>query len=267
MNRIAAASLAVFGSAAGIASANPTFLATFGDTLFRYDAGSDTLESFTLSDRIISATARSDGSFLMFSRGLANEPFQAYELSGALGATPQLVELATGLADVPSGVTEVGGQLFGVRDGSLYTYDSGTFAETLVGSLGLAGDAASTGSLAYDAGSGTLYMVARDDNLYEVNQGTGAASLVGGTGADLFNSGLEFLGADLFGAIFDDVGATLSLGGIDTSGGAFTSLTSIDVSGLLGTGPLPPVSLLVVPAPGTLALAGLGVLGFARRRR
>lgn len=269
MNRIAAASLAVLGAAAGVASAQPTFLATFGDTLFRVQGtGGGTIETFTLSDRIIAATARSDGSFLMFSRGLANEPFQAYVLNDALGANPQLSQVATGLADVPSGVTEVGGQLFGVRDGNLYTYADGTFAETLVGSLGLAGDAASTGSLAYDAASGTLYMVARDDNLYTVDQGSGVASLVGGTGVDIFNSGLEFFNTSkLFGAVFDDTAQTLSFGQISLQSANFTSFRDIDVSGLIGTDPLPPVSLLVVPAPATIALAGLGVLGMARRRR
>lgn len=269
MNRFAAASLAVLGTAAGAASANPILLATFGDSLFRYNAGTDTLETFTLSDRIIAATARGDGSFVMFSRGLAStgEPFQAYELVDGFGANPQLVEIATNLPEVPSGVTEIGGTLYGVRNGGLYTYADGSFAESFVGSLGLAGDAASTGSLAYDAANDTLYMVARDDNLYEINQGTGAASLIGGAGVDIFNSGLEFVGSDLFGAIFDDQANTLTLGGVNTGSGAFSGFETIDVSGLLGTGPLPPVSLLAVPTPATLALAGLGLLGAARRRR
>ena len=121
------------------------------------------------------------------------------------------------------------------------------------------------GGSAYDALTDSFYIIARNDNLYRIDgydTSDPTAVLVGDTGADVYNQGMEFVDGVLYAAIQNQAADTLSIGTIDTGTGLFTSLTDIgiDASG--------PTSLAVlVPTPGTVAIAGLAGLAATRRRR
>lgn len=262
------ASAAVLAGTAASANAQTVAIATFGERMFRAQLDG-TVEEFQLSDRIISATATSSSSITMFSQSVGPNGREAYTLNDALGAAPSLNLIRDDIQNqVASGVTEIGGTLYGTSANDLFTYDATTFAPTLVGSLNIAGDPGDNGvgGLGWDGANNTLYGISRNDNLYTIDVGSGNATLVGTSNIDMFNVGAEFFAGRLFAAVFDESTSLLSFGTIDTSTAAFTAFASVDLTGQVDAIPQP-VSLVVVPAPAGAAVLGLAGLAVARRRR
>lgn len=123
-----------------------------------------------------------------------------------------------------------GGTLFAVRgnDDHLVSIDTGTFAVTDIGALGVA---FSFGGLAYDPNSETLYMLDGRElrRLYTVNQSTGVAMLVGTHGVE-----------DLFGLAFDSKNNVLYGAQYRLAEELYTLNTTTGTATLVGT-PVPAV--------------------------
>ena len=123
------------------------------------------------------------------------------------------------------GIRADGSSLYTVENNSstLYTIDTTTFAVTLVGPLGVG---FSYGDLAWNSGTGTLYMVdgRGGQSLYTVNTTTGAATLVCAHNIeDLFGLAYDTATAKLYGASLTGTGQFYQL---DTATGAATPIGS-----------------------------------------
>lgn len=255
---------------ASAAGASPMLLATTGDTLYRVGQGGG-VESFQLSDTIISQTVLSDGTILAFSSTRSSGSYEVYELVGADGPNPSLSLLNSARSVSHPTYTDVNGQLYSVRSDTLYTVDpAADYAVTNAGSLGLGNPGGIIGGSAYDPATDTFYVVSRDGNVYTVDYSltrgsTPAATLLGGMGlSQAQNHGAEFFDGGLYAAVQNQNTNEMSVGEIDTATGAFSAWATLD---LTQTGGLAPTSLAVIPTPGSVALAGVGLLAIGRRRK
>lgn len=129
------------------------------------------------------------------------------------------------LALLMFGVRADGSSLYTIENNSstLYRIDMTTFAVTLVGPLGVG---FSYGDLAWNSGTGTLYMVdgRGAKSLYTVNTTTGAATLIGVHNIeDMFGLAYDSATAKLYGASFTGSGQFFQL---DTATGAATPIGS-----------------------------------------
>lgn len=188
-----------------------------------------------------------------------------------LGNTFDALTGASTSASVPTvgafnGLEYVGNTLFGVyiispqTPSVLATLDPTTGASVDVGLTGLNG---AVNGLAYDGASGIMYGSTSANTLgptswlVAIDLGTGAATPIGDMG--IVVGSIEFgSNGQLYGG-----------GGQANSGQIFTIDTGTGVSTFLGdTGLGTTVTgLSLLPAPGTLALLGLGGLCVTRRRR
>jgi len=259
-----AASVAAVLASAGAANA-AIALATNGSTLYRVDLMTASVETFSISDDIVSQSVQPDGSILAYSNSSGPNGFEVYNLADPLGAAPSLSLLTDTRSSQAPTHTLADGTLYAVKGGDLFTADPVSFELTFVNDIAnLGGDANIIGGSAYDPASGAFYIISRDGNLRQVNDfatPNPSASLIGSTGADAQNHGMEFFDGVLYAAIQNAAGDQLQIGSIDTSTGAFTSLASIPTNSLL------PTSISVIPAPGAAALAGMAGLAAMRRRR
>lgn len=125
---------------------------------------------------------------------------------------------------------------------------------TWIGETGIDGR-----GMAYDDANGILYAVnSADNSLYTIDILTGAATLIGATNIRIDMVGLAF--DEFTGTLYlNDGDATDSLYRLDVTTGAATLI------GANGYGTID--GLAWIPAPGTLALLGLGALAGTRRRR
>jgi len=259
--------LCIVGGAALSASAQPVFIAFVDETMYRFNLN-DPLESFQLTDKMMSLTRAPDGRFVGHSaeRNSGSNLWDSYELVGALGNNPSLSMLSDQVPGPRPTLSFAGGNAYSTREDAndlteLITVDPFTLVDSgLVGNTGLG---RSTNGSGYDPVNDVLYVInGTSDSLYTVDRGTGAATLVGSLGLDYFNGGAEFFDGTLYAFIQDTSRQEFVLGTIDASTGQFSFLRSI-------TAYDPNVthyaSLAVVPAPATLSLLGLGIL--ARRRR
>jgi hypothetical protein len=140
---------------------------------------------------------------------------------------------------------------------ALYRFDNlgGAISSTLVGFTGLAG----IQSLAIDPLTGTIYAANTTDNsLYSISAANGAATLVGGLGVTVSAVGGMDFSADA---------STLLM---TTQFGRLYEINAFDASVITNFGDIGPnISALSyrVPAPGAMALLGLGAMVGIRRRR
>jgi hypothetical protein len=226
------------------------------------------------------------------------------DINGALGTVDVATGASAVIGNMGSQMTDIAfdgaGNLWAITFSQLFSVDKNSAAATLVGSLGVG-----TANALTFGSDGTLYM-AGGTGFYTVNTATGAATLVGNTGAqssgDLaFRNGTLYLTAgssgfdslysintatgagtligtnlgvtDMFGLATPDNNvvygtAGKSIFGINTATGTATFMVSWGGELQLAYGAAF-VSEAVVPEPSTYALmlAGLGLLGFAARRR
>lgn len=84
------------------------------------------------------------------------------------------------------------GELYAVSSiRQIYTIDPATGAKTEVGTI--SANASTTGGLAYDPASNTVYLTSTDaDSLYSLNLATGTATLIGSYGVAVVMHGLEW---------------------------------------------------------------------------
>lgn len=262
------ATLGVLGACAAASLAEPVFIATANNTMYRFTIGGN-IETFTLGDKMMSLAVAPDGRILGHSAERnTGQLWESYELVGALGANPSLSMLSDQVPGPRPTLSFAGGNAYSTREASdqtteFITVDPSTLVDSgLVGNTGLG---RSTNGSGYDPGSDTLYVInGTTDSLYTINRNDGSATLVGVLGMDYFNGGAEFFGGTLYAFVQDTSRQQLVLGSIDTSNGTFTGLRVIDSydpndSTFIG--------LTVVPAPASLGLLALGGLVAARRRR
>lgn len=103
-----------------------------------------------------------------------------------LASTLLLVLLSTAVSAAPIG------RLIAVDSTrSLFEINPATGQKTQIGTV--SANAGTTGGLAYDAASGTVYLTSTNlDSLYTLNIDTGAATLMGSYGVDVVMHGLEW---------------------------------------------------------------------------
>lgn len=255
---------------AGTAVAQPTFLATQGSTLLRYTDGSGTVDSFTLSNPIIGLTTNPSGQIIGSSPGSDPTP-GFYSLDNPLG-TPSATFLgASGDARGYTSLTYAQGELYGFFDGGqqLFNIDDNTFAGSSLGFIGV--NNVTFGGSAYDESSDTFFAMGYDLATFEVFvyevedfSTNPSGTLIGSSGILGDGMSLEFFDGVLYAAIQNRTSGAFELGTIDTSTGAFSFEQEL-ASSFSPSGD--PTSLVVIPAPGTFAMLGLGGLVAARRRR
>ena len=137
----------------------------------------------------------------------------------------------------------------------LYTVNTSTGAETLVGAIG----SGSAGDLAFNGGN--LYLSSTSNELIRVNVSTGAGTDVGPLGV-----------ANIFGLATGSDGVLYGISGkrmysIDTTSGAATLLRSYGTGLSDDNGA---TAFTAVPEPSSMALCGIAGLlgsGYAWRRR
>jgi len=267
MKRTTIATLVVVGVAAA-AQAEPTFWATTNNTLYRFTT-TGSVDTFTLSDKMMSLAIDSTGAIVGHSAEKnSGQLWESYQLMDPTG-TPSLSLLSDQVAGPrPTLSFDNTGTGFSTReDGSnitqLITVNSDLTDNALIGSTGLG---RGTNGSGYDPTNDTLYAINNTtDSLYSVNRTDGSVTNIGSLGLDYFNGGAEFVDGTLYAFIQDVSREMFVFGAIDTNTGAFTTIRDIAsydptityFSGLTG----------VVPAPGSLALLGLGGLVASRRRR
>ncbi|MFG0244566.1 MAG: PEP-CTERM sorting domain-containing protein [Phycisphaerales bacterium JB052] len=248
-----------------LAGVTPTFLATNGDQLYRYDGGG--VDTFTMADRIIGMTVDASGNVVGSSPSTAGN-VGLYNLNNPFG-TPSLSFVSATAGNSYTSLTYVDGDLYGFFDGSqrIYNVDTGTD----LGPIGV--NNTTFGGSAYDADNGVFYALGRntmDDSvsLYTVSGfggGSLSSTLVGSIGVLGDGMSLEFYDGTLYAAIQNIDNGHFELGSLDLGNGSFnfmqTLATSFSPEG-------DPTSLaIVVPAPASMALLGMGGLMASRRRR
>ena len=154
------------------------------------------------------------------------------------------------------------GTLYGAATGStgFYTINTTTGAATLVGNIG----SSSAGDLAFH--NGVLYLSSATGNLVSINVSTGAGTIIGSLGP----AGGSFGLANGDDNVLYAVNGT-NIFSVNTATGLGTLVVGYGgvLSGANGTAFFQEAVVPGVPEPETYAmlLAGLGLLGFAARRR
>ena len=264
--------MALCSSALAGAPHDPLFLATQGDTLFRFGL-SGTVQSFTLPDTVI-AMARNPqtGTIYAMSEHPTAGPFggELYRLDDPFGAAPTLTLLDDTLTRLYPSITFINGEMYGFEnvDDTLRTIDLGTFDETVVGATGFTGITA-VGASGFDADNGVLYAMgglSSPEELYTIDwtlsNGTDpSATLVGAYTPETLSHGGEFYNGELWMMTNNADTGFFEIGRFDTGAGSWSSDRAIAPAIQANT------ALVIVPAPGgALAMALAGVFA-ARRRR
>jgi hypothetical protein len=257
------AAMAGLASAAGFVQAQPTFFVFQNEIAHRFTLNGS-IDTFAVSDRLMGSALAPDGVI----RGTSALPdsggWNAYALNDPFG-TPSLSTISTTNTGPFAFVTYVGNTAYSTNSaGELLIMDPVTLAQqSVVGNMGIGGLNVGAG---YDAATDTFYMINKDTNsLYTVDYTNATPTLVGNLGFDWFNAGAEFFNGKLYAAVQQISSGELLLGTVDTSTGAFDTIRTVALFDPNGN-PMQ-VSLAIIPAPATLALAGLGGLLVARRRR
>lgn len=261
-----AALLTALGTATA-AVAGPTFVAFGNNTMYRFGATGG-IDTFTLSDKMMSLTTAPDGRIVGHSAERnTGQMWESYELVGADTNAPFLSMLSDQVEGPRATLSYAMGTGYSARDGStgaeLITVDDTTLIDNgLIGNLNIQDGINGSG---YDAVNDVLYGINRDqDALVTISRTTGNATVVGSLGVDYFNGAAEFHDGVLYAFIQDLNAQMLVFGTVNTTTGAFTAVRTIDTYDANGTTFM---SLALVPAPASLGLLATGGLVAMRRRR
>jgi sugar lactone lactonase YvrE len=149
--------------------------------------------------------------------------------------------------------------LYGVSSSNngLYRIRTASGLATIIGTSGLT----SFTNLGYNSDTGVMYATnsATPENFYSMNLLTGGATLIGALNGPTNPNGMAYNRDN--GLMYMVDNSTDTLYTIDMSTGAASAIGSTGAGNLLGLVYYDPI-----PAPGSLAILGLGMLG-ARRRR
>jgi hypothetical protein len=182
-----------------VGTVNETFgseLAAFGGALYSFDqSGNGTFRQIDPSNAS-TITSTVAGTFIPGEGGMSFRSDGKAFLSGSEGSSGHLwecdVTVSNGCTNVAALQISMDGLAFsstnvlyglsqspvGTAQPSLFTINTGTGAETLIGATGVNG--VNLAGLTFDS-SGRL-LAAIDSSLYSINLGTGAATLIGDTG-------------------------------------------------------------------------------------
>lgn len=267
--------LCLFAAATVIAPAafaQPVFLSTQNDVLFRYGL-SGPIETLQLTDRVI-GMARDPMTGVIIAMSppdVLGGQGKIYRLDNPLSANPTLTLLNNTLVTQYPTATFIGGELYAFRntDQTLIHIDLTTFAETPVGASGFTG-LDRVGGSGYDPVTNTLFAVTGQANvpnaLYTVDFGlingpNPTGSLVGHLGIINESNGAEWHNGRLWAAMQNTNTGDYELGVINVATGAYSARR------VLGMSSMDPTGLVVIPAPGAAALLTLAGLAALRRRR
>lgn len=267
--------VATLCAAAGSASALPTFLVTYGDTLYVRTGATQT--STTLSDDITSLAFAPDGTLYGTSRSDndSDGSYELYEINDPLG-TPSLTLVGDFLADNTTTIGFIGNQMYGIQKTPntqmtsppfLVSIDTGGLSQSPFGATGEISGPFPVGGSSYDPVNDTIWGVeqANPSMLWSIDRNNApdpAGAAVGDLGIIAGNNGAEFWNGKLFSALWNFQTENLFLGRIDTGTGDFTQIGIVDNVPQGGS-----VGLAIIPTPGTLALLGLAGAFATRRRR
>lgn len=265
MHRILTPALIAVTGMAASASVSPTFFAFQENTLHRVNADSS-VDQFTLSATMVSSAFNPQGRLIGMDGRTGSPPFSSYELMNPFGAAPSLGLVSNTLINRLASVTFVGNEAYGFNfDGNFVQVDPDTLnVITNYGSIGVDG---ANVALGYDSMSDTMYLINRDtDSLYTVDYVNITSSLVGSLGVNFQNAGAEFFGGRLYLAGQNLDSGFFEIGEVNVFDGSYS--TMFQLGGFIDPGVQTElVSLAVIPAPGAIALLGLGGLALSRRRR
>lgn len=262
-----AAIVSVLGGMAAAAGAQ-TFIAFANTTMYRFELNAN-VETFTMGARMMSLANAPDGSIVGHSPDRLNgNNRESYQLVNPFSANPMLSLISDAVPGQRPTLSFTDDAAYSTREDAndqteLITVDPNTLIDSgLVGNTGLG---RGTNGSGYDPASDTLYVINRErDALFIADQTDGSVDLVGSLNVDYFNGGAEFFDGTLYAWLQLDGTDELVVGTIDTGTGAFTQLQSL---GFAEPDVTTYMSLVVVPAPASAALLGLGGLVALRRRR
>ncbi|MCW5777462.1 MAG: PQQ-like beta-propeller repeat protein [Phycisphaeraceae bacterium] len=264
----------VLAAAGTVATGQVVFLASDDDVLYR-GTPSGVTNTFTVSDFIrgmavvgggAAVNGANTGDVIAVNRRTGGQqPIVVYRVDNAFSGTPTLVKIAE--ADQTfSDIAFANGKIYGVRTSAptgviqLIEFDSdfntvnNYFTNIPVFDAG-------AGGLAYNASKDVFYVTDPDsDKIWEVSLGGGETE-IGATGVKYNNNDLDHFKGTLYAALHDESDDTFHFGRFSKGTGAWSSI--VNIGPYLGGA----VGLVVVPAPGSLALLGLGGLVAMRRRR
>lgn len=256
--------------ASGVAGAQVKFLASDDSTLYRTDGF--TTETFNLGGAHtigmttvpagLSITGASAGDVIAIDdQQNANGRYNMYRVDNAYSGTPTLVTI--GESDrVSNSLVFANGKLYGAnglnQQFRIHELDLTTFlgSNDVASGFGVLG----IGGLAHD-GTGFFFTDNGSDSLYGYDLGANSVTTLGSSGVTFFNQGLEYFQGQLWGAV-EIAGGNLVIGTWNTGNGAFTQTIDVGPHNQGVTG-----FVAIIPAPGALALLGIGGLVATRRRR
>ena len=262
---------------AGSATASPMFVATSGQTLYRFDL-SGNVESFDLGREFNGAATDSEGRiWLTEKQDIDGDGFRALErIDNALAPNVSLTHMGDFLDGPSATITFIDDRLIafqnvGLPQRRMVTVDPVAQTNTPVGSTGLIVTRAK--SLAFDPGTRTLYgseTVGSDANSLLIDHAVTALedpsqTVLGPLGVIERSAGGEWLdGSYYHAAIFENQTGMfdLRIGTIDLQSGQWSEIMTIASNIENGA-----VSLATVPAPASAGVLALGGVLAGRRRR
>lgn len=257
---------AIIAAAGSLATAGDTFVVTRGDQLYRYNASTNTIDQFTMSDTFHSLSSTKLGiigvSNLQENVGNPPPDFEVWRLDD-VASTPSLTRIGTFTDQRFPSLTQVGNTIYGLGEGMIYTIDN-NLNSTFVTNI-QPGEA--IGGSAYDAVSDTFYVSSQTtDQIFTLNLVDGSLNAIGSLGIDVRNQGGEWWRGQYWAAFEDLTNDRLVLGTIDTGTGLFTMQVVLqDGLGVLESNQT--MGLAIIPSPSGIALLGLGGIAAIRRRR
>ncbi len=275
MNNKAICAFAVIAGLAAPTLAAPTLFATSGSILYRIDLGNEEsgglpagVEQFELGAAIVSMTYGAEGELWMTGRhDLDNDGnYALYSIDNPFG-TPVLTERGDFISGLTSSIVNIDGALIGYKDSTqeMIEIDPLLNSASVVGSYAAIGS--SPASSGYDSSTGRSYGI-RHSELFEfVTTESGVESSNIATidfGALRGAQGGEIIDGVYYHAIIAN--DTMHIFSIDLENGESHELVAFGVEPGSGVS-LGLTGIPTVPAPGSVALLGLGGFVGLRRRR
>jgi len=214
--------MALVGALAAHANAGPTFIITKGKTMFRVDDNGT--EQFTLNDALLSLTIDKNGALIGGSGTTLNDGYvELYELTGALGESPTLVQVGATTQRIPT-LTNIQGSLYGITrepggpNNLLFSMDD-DFNISAIGHVGAASELVGSG---YDPVNDKYYVADfQQDVLYDVDYTNATINESIDVTSDLGFQGAEWFEGQLWIGQVDNAADALVVGTLDIETGTF----------------------------------------------